>query len=482
MYHHSLFEQKQQRKRINTTIRCHAQPSCGSWVVHGSPVSAVETARRAPQRLLLGIDLYHNELASMEMCEWVLQHVYCPGDCLVLVHCIVPIPMLDVYSLPDGKIVSSAAIIDMMKMQDAIEEEMTRAMETFEQNLKKIASNTVEVESHVVNHKTMYTTLAGSLSEKKEIAELMCQTAVDLKADAMFVASNARGGLAEVFEGGSVAADVVRHADIPVVVYRSAKMRQVLKRSPHAFEERILGWLEKIGGMYSKKLPLSPETTAVSAAAGPVYGHVTIGEPGVVSTEDLDDDGENLIGQTICEIPGLDYGDEEFDASGEEHQKSKASRAFLLPVQCDSDVGMHALEWISNTLYRPGDVLVLLHIIPSVPFMVPSMPSMGVAASTLLVAESITHEYEESCQNVMNQTYVPYLHGRGIDYKLEILVELSDGSTEGLGEAIINRAKEWEASAIALGSHSRGGLGEFFLGSIANYVDHHSPIPVIVIH
>lgn len=201
----------------------------------------------------------------------------------------------------------------------------------------------------------------------------------------------------------------------------------------------------------------------------------------MISSSDMDDDDVNLIGQTICEIPGLDAGDEEWKAEGITKAVSQ-QRAFLVPIECDSELGMHSLEWIAETLYRPGDVVVLLHIIPSVPFMVPSMPSMGVAASTLLVAESISHEYEESCQNLMNERYVPYLKEHGIDYKLEIIVELSDGSTEGLGEAIINRAKEWDASAIAIGSHSRGGVAEFFLGSVANYVDHHSPFPVIVIH
>lgn len=436
--------------------------------------------KRNPQRLLLGVDLYYNEKSSMEMCDWVLQHVYTPGDCIVLVHCIVPLPMMDVYSLPDGKLVSNVQIIEMMNVQDAIEEEMTRKLEDFEKRLKHAHPAGVDVESHVLNQKTMYTTLSAALSEKKEIAELMCQAAIDFSADVMFLASNARGGLAEILQG-SVAADAVRKASVPVVVYRAAKMRQILSKSSRGFEDQLIHWLEKIGSMYSKKVSTTP---AVSAAAGPLYGQVTIAQPGLVSSSDVDSD-ENLIGQTICEIPGFDAADEEFlrdEADVQINNSASAQRAFLIPVECDSEVSLHAVQWVSETLYRPGDIIVLIHIIPSVPFMVPSMPSMGVATSTLLVAESMTHEFEESSQKLMNETFVPYLKDRGIDYKMEILVELSDGSTEGLGEAIINRAKEWDASAIAIGSHSRGGIGEFFLGSVANYVDHHSPIPVIVIH
>lgn len=441
---------------------------------------------RKPQRLLLGIDLYHNEKASIEMCDWVLQQVYRPGDCIILIHCIVPLPMMDVYSLPDGRLVSNASLLDMMKMQDAIEEEMNCKLEVFQDRIKRSYPG-ITVEARVFNQKTMYTTLSASLSEKKKIADMICDAVVDMQADALFLASSARGGVAEIFEG-SVAASTVRKANVPVVVYRAAKMRQALMRSSQhsLFEEKVVKWLEKIGNIYSdiiSRKASETEATAVSAAAGPLYGHITIGQPDIVSSGDLDDD-PNLIGQTICEIPGLDAVDEDFKAAIDETNASHSDsqRVFLVPVECNSDVSMHAVEWISDTLYRPGDTLVLLHIIPSIPFMIPSMPSMGIAASTLVVADSITLEYEESCKKLMAEKFVPYLQQRGVDYKLEILVELSDGSTEGLGEAIINRAKEWDAIAIAIGSHSRGGIGEFLMGSVANYVDHHSPMPVIVIH
>ncbi len=50
------------------------------------------------------------------------------------------------------------------------------------------------------------------------------------------------------------------------------------------------------------------------------------------------------------------------------------------------------------------------------------------------------------------------------------------------GLAICTIAKESQVDLIVIGSHSRRGLGEMLLGSVSNYVVHHAPCPVMVIH
>ncbi len=48
-------------------------------------------------------------------------------------------------------------------------------------------------------------------------------------------------------------------------------------------------------------------------------------------------------------------------------------------------------------------------------------------------------------------------------------------------EAIIDRAVEIKASIIVIGTHGRTGLSHLLMGSTAEYVIRHSPIPVLVI-
>ncbi|NJL47199.1 MAG: universal stress protein [Leptolyngbyaceae cyanobacterium SM2_5_2] len=50
------------------------------------------------------------------------------------------------------------------------------------------------------------------------------------------------------------------------------------------------------------------------------------------------------------------------------------------------------------------------------------------------------------------------------------------------GLAICTIAKDSRVDLIVVGSHSRQGLREMLLGSVSNYVVHHAPCPVMVIH
>ena len=49
-------------------------------------------------------------------------------------------------------------------------------------------------------------------------------------------------------------------------------------------------------------------------------------------------------------------------------------------------------------------------------------------------------------------------------------------------QVICNVAKSWDADLIVVGSHGRKGLGELLLGSVSNYVMHHAPCSVLVVH
>lgn len=51
-----------------------------------------------------------------------------------------------------------------------------------------------------------------------------------------------------------------------------------------------------------------------------------------------------------------------------------------------------------------------------------------------------------------------------------------------VGRAICDQAKTWSADLVMVGSHGRKGLGEMLLGSVSNYVMHHAPCSVLVVH
>jgi nucleotide-binding universal stress UspA family protein len=50
------------------------------------------------------------------------------------------------------------------------------------------------------------------------------------------------------------------------------------------------------------------------------------------------------------------------------------------------------------------------------------------------------------------------------------------------GSIICQLANTWNADLIVVGSHGRKGLSEMLLGSVSNYVVHHAPCSVMVVH
>ena len=50
------------------------------------------------------------------------------------------------------------------------------------------------------------------------------------------------------------------------------------------------------------------------------------------------------------------------------------------------------------------------------------------------------------------------------------------------GRVICDMADSWQADMIVVGNRGRTGISEFFLGSVSNYVMHHAPCSVLVVH
>ena len=55
-------------------------------------------------------------------------------------------------------------------------------------------------------------------------------------------------------------------------------------------------------------------------------------------------------------------------------------------------------------------------------------------------------------------------------------------NTGSPGRMICELATSWDADLIIMGRRGRSGLAEFFLGSVSNYVLHHAPCSVQIVH
>lgn len=64
---------------------------------------------------------------------------------------------------------------------------------------------------------------------------------------------------------------------------------------------------------------------------------------------------------------------------------------------------------------------------------------------------------------------------------LQFEAVLRETSISNTGDLIVNEAKEWPADLIVMGTHGRRGLVRLILGSSAEFVVHHSWVPVLLV-
>jgi len=117
---------------------------------------------------------------------------------------------------------------------------------------------------------------------------------------------------------------------------------------------------------------------------------------------------------------------------------------------------------------------ILLHVIAA-PAYYSSMeysPIMGFIGFTdTHIPEMVENELKIEAMRFLNQSK-QHLG------ELNIKTMVAEGT---IAEAVMRVAEEEQADLVVLGRHSRRGLGKLLIGSVAEKVLHHSPIPVYII-
>lgn len=124
--------------------------------------------------------------------------------------------------------------------------------------------------------------------------------------------------------------------------------------------------------------------------------------------------------------------------------------------------------------------LMLLHVLstedqdaPDTPITFPSMYYYpGLAATSIEVYQEQWEQYK--------QTAMKLLKAQAEEAELAGISVEATQRQGNPGETICEMAKSGGADLILLGSRGRGGISEWLLGSVSNYVMHHAPCSVLV--
>ncbi|XP_041350556.1 universal stress protein Sll1388-like [Gigantopelta aegis] len=131
-----------------------------------------------------------------------------------------------------------------------------------------------------------------------------------------------------------------------------------------------------------------------------------------------------------------------------------------------SEYANFAFKWYMKHIYRHGDHVVLIYC-PEYH----AVHARFVEVDITLVAEQIEEEQKKT------REFLEHLAEKLKEYGIGGKVKSESGNP---GEVIVRVAEEEDADLIVTGSRGLGIVRRTFLGSVSDYVLHHSHVPVII--
>lgn len=164
-------------------------------------------------------------------------------------------------------------------------------------------------------------------------------------------------------------------------------------------------------------------------------------------------------------------------------QRQTKGRGRSIVVALDkSDASLEALDWVVASMYRKGDRLHLLHVIPMLPFAsafhTGAEGFVSVAPPALLGGDEELHAVREAVTRRIREK----LRDTAIPFDLDVVVEVLPDARASISGAICDVAEDRQAAAVVIAGYGKGPIAEFLLGSVTNYVTHHCTRPTVVFH
>lgn len=136
----------------------------------------------------------------------------------------------------------------------------------------------------------------------------------------------------------------------------------------------------------------------------------------------------------------------------------------LLAIE-DSKFSEAALKAVISHYLPKGAQVRVLHVIQPIAVSTPPQMASGYAPEL----QGQTKEAEKLLQRAAETL-------RAAKFQVDTEVAVGD-----VRERILDVAQNWHADMIVLGSHGRGSVGRFLLGSVAEFVARHAPCSVEIV-
>lgn len=128
-----------------------------------------------------------------------------------------------------------------------------------------------------------------------------------------------------------------------------------------------------------------------------------------------------------------------------------------------------------------GARLMLLHILSAFEEGSPGVPVRSYHTAYPVLDESTWAAYQHRWQDYEQRGIEQLQSEQQQAQALGVTTEFTQTSGEP-PRLICDTARSWDADLIIVGSRGRRGVSELLLGSVSNYVMHHAPCSVLVVH
>src|SRR3569833_1367759 len=133
-----------------------------------------------------------------------------------------------------------------------------------------------------------------------------------------------------------------------------------------------------------------------------------------------------------------------------------------------SNVGFGRLDSIASRCHFHGSHLRVIHVVDE---------NLGVSPALFGSAfEALTAQLRQGGRSILADAE-SLAHKEGLTAETRLVEAMGSPA----GELVINAANEWSANLIVCGTHGRRGLRRIVMGSDAEYVVRHAPVPILLI-
>ena len=153
--------------------------------------------------------------------------------------------------------------------------------------------------------------------------------------------------------------------------------------------------------------------------------------------------------------------------------RQKSSIARIIVVAVDETRGSTtALQFTIDSIFKPGDIIWLLHAMPG--------HASEVPFDQLIMGEDRFKEMKESIKRRIANVYGSLLEEKKIPYSISILTVSAHSTSEVVAHALCSHAEELNASMLVMSKHNQSAMKELFTGSVTASCIRRSKVPVLV--